>query len=291
VVFGGDMAYRGFIEAKGGFQFQTWKTLFEPLTSKDIKLYTAIGNHELYREHSALGFFLENQKEFQEIFSEKPGIPGNPVNGPDDYKGLVYSFTSPEGDAFFATLDPYYLKANYIPSDLGGSIDQTQLDWLKARVAETKATHKFLFIHTPYYYISADSSESSTVNESFKELWTILDDNRFDLYACGHSHLYSRKTIDSSVLPEPPPPLPLWQHNVVQLLNGTCGAPTGPVTIPDAKRALWHVFAAADTYYFSVIDISGREVRVNSYKGNTGEYTLFDSFQLPPTVYMPLILK
>jgi hypothetical protein len=272
VVFGGDMAYRGYIG--GVYTFQTWKELFAPLTSAGITLYTAIGNHELYHEHSDLGFLLENQKEFQKVFSENPG------NGPPHYERLVYSFTSPGGDAFFATLDPYYLTADVIPSGLGGYIDPTQLTWLTDQVAQTKATHKFLFIHTPYYYVTGgDSNEPlSSADDSFTKLWTLLDDNRFDFYACGHSHLYSRKTIDSSILPNPQtdPPRPPWQNNVVQLLNGTCGAGVD-TDIPTVDPALWHVFNTPDTYYFSVVDINGSQVTVNSYRGNTGDYTVFDS--------------
>jgi len=223
VVFGGDMAYRGYI--KTAYTFQTWKDLFAPLTSAGITLCTAIGNHELYHEHAGL-FLLENQIQYQKVFTE------NPENGPPGYERRVYSFTSPGGDSFFAVLDPYYLTADNPDPNLGGTIDPTQLSWLDAQVAQTKATHKFLFIHTPYYYVTgenpADPSEPPcSADVTFTNLWTILDDNRFDFYACGHSHLYSRKTIDSSILPNPQtdPPRPPWQNNVVQLLNGSCGAP------------------------------------------------------------------
>ena len=274
VVFGGDMAYRGYIH--GAYTFQTWKDLFAPLTSAGITLYTAIGNHELYHEHSSEGFLLDNQKEFQKVFSENPG------NGPPHYERLVYSFTSPGGDAFFATLDPYYLTADVIPSGLGGYIDPTQLTWLTDQVAQTKATHKFLFIHTPYYYVTGgDPNESlSSADDSFTKLWTILDDNRFDFYACGHSHLYSRKTIDSSILPNPQlnPPIE-WKNDVVQLLNGTCGAEVSTGT-PSVDPTLWHISQAANTYYFSVVDINGSQVMVTSYSGNTGDYTAFDSFTM-----------
>ncbi len=273
VVFGGDMAYRGYIH--GAYTFQTWKDLFAPLTSAGITLYTAIGNHELYREHDP-GSFLDNQKEFQKVFSENPG------NGPPHYERLVYSFTSPGGDAFFATLDPYYLTKDVIPSGLGGTIDPTQLTWLTDQVAQTKATHKFLFIHTPYYYVTGgDPNEPlSSADDSHTKLWTLLDDNRFDFYACGHSHLYSRKTIDSSIPPNPQlnPPIE-WKNDVVQLLNGTCGAGVGTDT-PTEDPALWHVFNTPDTYYFSVVDINGSQVTVNSYRGNTGDYTVFDSFTI-----------
>ncbi len=42
----------------------------------------------------------------------------------------------------------------------------------------------------------------------------------------------------------------------------------------------WNVHYAQDTYYFSVVDISGSKVTVNTYAGNTGAYTVIDSFTI-----------
>ena len=176
VIFGGDMSYRGWIHSS--YTFQAWKDLFAPLTGNGIPLYTAVGNHELYPEHSSYGFLLVNQQEFQHVFSE------NPSNGPAGYEHLAYSFTSQGGNSFFAVLDPYYLNQDTVHEGLGGNIDFTQMSWLKAQVAQTQATHKFLFIHTPYYYISDDPQEPSTANQSFTTLWAFLDANKFDFYAC-----------------------------------------------------------------------------------------------------------
>jgi hypothetical protein len=276
VIFGGDMSYRGWIH--GSYTFQAWEDLFAPLTGNGITLYTAVGNHELYHEHSSLGFWLLNQQEFQSTFT------GNPANGPAGYEHLAYSFTSPGANSFFAVLDPYYMtKDTTMPKHLGGNIDSTQMSWLKAQVAQTKATHKFLFIHTPYYYVSDDPEEPSAANKSYTALWSFLDANKFDFYACGHSHLYARKTIDSLVLPNPQttPPTPSWKNNVVQLLNGTCGAgPSSSDTIDPAIKTAWNVYNDPKTYYFSVVDISGNTVKVTSYKGCTGAYSVFDTFTI-----------
>ncbi len=274
VMFGGDMSYSGYINST--YTFQAWKDLFAPLTSNGIPLYTALGNHELYLSSSDSGFNLGNQQEFQQVFSE------NPSNGPPGYQHLTYSFTSPGGNSFFAVLDAYYLTHTYKDSTVGGNIDSTQMSWLKTQVAQTRATHKFLFIHSPYYYVNHDPEEPSAANKTYTELWAFLDANKFDLYACGHSHLYSRKTIDSSVAPNPQtiPPTPSWQNNVVQLLNGTCGTHVETTSIDPAIRASWNVHNDSLTYYFSVIDISGSTVTVNSYKGNTGAYIVFDTFTI-----------
>ncbi len=274
VMFGGDMSYSGYINS--AYTFQAWKDLFAPLTGNGISLYTVMGNHELYLESSDSGFHIGNQQAFQQVFSE------NPANGPAGYEHLAYSFTSPGGNSFFTVLDAYFLTHSFKDSTMGGNIDSTQMSWLKAQVAQTKATHKFFFMHSPYYYVTFDPEEPSAANKSYTELWAFLDANKFDMYACGHSHLYSRKTIDSSVLPNPQttPPTPLWQNNVVQLLNGTCGTHPETTPIDPAIRTLWNVHNDTLTYYFSVVDISGSTVTVNSYSGSTGAYKVFDTFTI-----------
>ena len=280
VVFGGDGAFRGhYADSDTNFYtYQTIKDLFKPLTDDGIHLYTAIGNHELYDTHAGK-FILANQTEYQQVFKDN-----NPGNGPAGYERLVYSFTSTGGDAFFATLDPYYITGDIPDTNLDGNIDDTQLNWLAGQLAQTKATHKFLFIHTPYYYVNSDPAEpSSTPPPSFTMLWTILDNNRFDFYACGHSHLYSRKTIDRSVPPNAPPgPIwPPWKNSVVHLINGTCGA--GPGTNTPFVDQSWHVLNSAGVYYFSVADIDDALLTVTSYgyDSNADTFSVVDTF----TVY------
>ncbi len=280
VVFGGDQAYRGCVVngTSSTYSFQAFKDAMAPLTNAGIPLYTVVGNHELTTsEDSGTSFRYANQQQYQQAFS------GNPTNGflPSGYQRLVYSFESPGGDAFFAVLDPYYLKADDLAPNNTGKFDDAQLNWLAAEVAQTKATHKFVFNHGPYYYVVDPSKEGGLPPDTtYTNLWSILDNNHFDLYCCGHIHLFSRKTIDSSIVPNPQTTPPIqWHNNVVQLLTGTCGSPieSGPF-IEDPT--LWNVQCAADTYYFSVVDISGSRVTVHTYAGDTGAYTVIDSFTI-----------
>jgi hypothetical protein len=115
---------------------------------------------------------------------------------------------------------------------------------------------------------------------SFTNLWTILDNNKFDFYACGHSHLYSRKTIDWSVPPDPQtnPPRGPWKNSVVQLLNGTCGAGPGGTITKDPSS--WQVHNQAGVYYFSVADIHNALLTVTTwgYDVNTGAFSVVDTF-------------
>jgi hypothetical protein len=275
VMFGGDMCYRGYMDKE--YTFQKFEDLFADLTAKGIPLYTVIGNHELYHTHSRYGFLLTNQEHYQTVFSE------NPSNGPAGYQHLTYCFTNLASSSFFAVLDSYYVDADTVhPKGLGGHIDSVQMKWLKNQVAGTTAKHKFLFIHCPYYYVNEDPDEPSIADTSFTELWSFLDVNKFDMLACGHSHLYARRTVDASVIPFPQttPQTPLWQNNVVQLLCGTCGAGPDVGTIDPAIRTAWNVHNDHETYYFSVVDIVGSTVTVNSYKGHLGTYSIFETFTI-----------
>ncbi len=271
VVYGGDMAYRGCWNDT--YTFQTFKNVMAPLTQGGIKLYTALGNHELYNNKKD-GFLLENQKQYQQVFTD------NPSNGPAGYERLVYSFESPGGDCFFAVLDPYFLTADVPNPNTGGTFDAIQLMWLAGQAAQTKATHKFLFNHAPYYYVK-NNDIPTPADATYTYLWSLLDDTGFTIYFCGHTHLYSRKTIDKGIAPDPQtnPPLGPWKNNVVQLLNGTCGAPVdqGSLSVDKTK---WHVSQATDTYYFSVVDINEAQVTVTSYSYNTdtAAYGVIDSF-------------
>ena len=274
VVFGGDQAYRGCVDTT--YSFQAFKDAMAPLTSPpaNIPLYTVMGNHELTTsDDSGASFRLANQTAYQAAFSS------NPTTGPAGYEHLAYSFTSPGGDAFFAVMDPYYLTADVPNNNTTGTFEDTQLNWLAGQVAQTKATHKFVFNHGPYYYVVSPEKEGGLPPDiTYTNLWSILDNNHFDLYCCGHIHLYSRKTIDSSIPPNPQPtPQIQWYNNVVQLLTGTCGSTieSGPF-IEDPTQ--WNVHYDPNTYYFSVVDISGSRVTVTSYSGNTGAYSVFDSF-------------
>jgi hypothetical protein len=276
VVYGGDQAYRGCID--GVYSFKAFKEAMKALTEAGITLYTAMGNHELYVKEKGVdvpGFRLANQIEYQAEFTD------NPANGPSgydpSYDRLVYSFESPGGDAFFAVLDPYFLTADVTSPKIAGTFDAVQLNWLTGQLALTKATHKFLFTHAPYYYVNTLSHPADI---TYTNLWYILDQNRFDMYFCGHSHLFSRKNIDSSILPYPQLTHPVqWHSNVFQVLNGTCGAPVDTGS-PTVDPTLWHVFNHADTYYFSVVDINGSNVKVTTYGGNTGDYSVIDTFSV-----------
>ncbi len=238
VIFGGDMAYRG-----GAAKFELWKSVMRTLTDQGIPLYIAIGNHELYLADSS-GLHLENQEQFQQVFNFLP------TNGPDaNYKHLAYSFTSADGDSFFAVLATWYVDPD-TKEEYSGVLTRAQLTWVANELANSTATHKFVITHKPAFGMQGGDPDTT-----LKELWQIMDDNRVDIFFCGHEHLYSRKIIDSKVDPS-------YLNNVVQVMAGSCGAPLASRDNIKVNMRQWHVNL---NYNFSVVDVSGCKVAVKSY--------------------------
>ena len=265
VIFCGDSVRRG-SEAN----FVTWLELTKPLTDRGIKLYLAIGNHELYKATGAYdeesgAVDLDNQKAFQKVFDFLP------TSGPDDdHKHLAYTFTSADGDSLFAVLAAYYVDPQTL-KEYSGDLDPIQLDWVKKELDKSTATHKFVFAHRPIY--AWDGGEPPA---SLKELWQSMDQNRVDIYFSGHWHLYSRKTIDKKIDPS-------YLHDVVQVIDGSCGA---PLSSPESGKGKlyrdWHV---KFTYNFSVVDVKDGRVKVKSYGAHFWQksspipvFSLIDSF-------------
>jgi 3',5'-cyclic AMP phosphodiesterase CpdA len=248
VIFGGDMAYRG-----GRANFEKWKDLLKAITDQGIKLYIAIGNHELYKEPGEdqeessgldFGLDLDNQKEFQQVFDFLP------ANGPnEDHKHLAYTFTSADGDSFFVVLATYYVDPQ-TKEAYDGKLDPAQMTWVEKELAKSTATHKFVISHRPVFSTGGGEPEST-----LKELWQIMDNNRADIYFSGHEHLYCRKTIDVKMDPG-------FLHKVVQVIDGSCGAPLSSGDDVKVNKRQWHVKL---TYNYSVVDVNDCQVTVRSF--------------------------
>jgi hypothetical protein len=261
----GDMGLYG-----GSAIFQAWKDALKPVTDAGIRLYVALGNHELCQQGMGGTFYRTNQQAFQQVFAEMPG------NGPAGYERLVYSFESQDGDSFFAVLDPFYLDAatSQKPGD-EGAVDGDQLSWLGNQISQTKAKHKFVCLHVPAFTVSS----THIAPASYLNLWSLLDNNKFAIYFAGHVHLYSRKNIDRTLDPR-------WHNHVVQLINGTSGVPadSGQIIVDPGS---WHINRGL--YYYVVADINNNQIVVQSYGGNNGVYNLIDTFILTATASLPTL--
>jgi hypothetical protein len=206
---------------------------------------------------------LENQKEFQKVFDFLPD------NGPDeDHKHLAYTFKSADGHSLFAVLATYYVDPQ-TEEVYNGVLDQAQLTWVEEELANSTATHKFVISHRPAFGLEGEKPEPT-----LRELWQTMDNNRVDIYFCGHEHLYSRKTIGKEEDPG-------YLHNVVQVIAGSCGAPLSSGDDVKVNMRQWHV---ALTYNFSVVDVKDCQVNVKSYgmyglKTRKPVFALIDGFK------------
>lgn len=166
-----------------------------------------------------------------------------PINGPSGYAETVFSFDH-ENAHFVALNSNHY-----------GEVHRVQRSWLATDLAATTKPHKFVMAHEPAYpkgpHIGSSLDVYPTERDDF---WSIMTMAGVRMYFTGHEHFYARSLHGS----------------VLQVINGTCGAPiyTGtPGTI--AK------------YHYVVADVNGYTVSCQA-KDDTG--AVFDSWSYTVTV-------
>jgi len=150
-----------------------WKTLID---GYNIPVYIAIGNHEIVGERS--------EDIFRSIFKM-------PENSPFGLKELVYSFD--HKNAHFVILDTNIYKKFH-------RLGKTQLDWLKKDLASNKKELVFAFGHEPAYPVGSHKGSSlDAFSAERDEAWSVFQENKVDMYFCGHEHLYNR-SINQGIL-------------------------------------------------------------------------------------------
>ena len=219
-----------------------WKNLMEtdgfsfggPSPGK-IPLYVAIGNHELYDSDG--NYLALLQAEYQYFFPEMPS------NGPADYNKLAYSMEF--GNSLFIVLDTFgFMDGN---RNWDNGIDELQYWWFYATALKSQAKHKFVLTHGPAF-----STEGWPIgNPPLRDkLWQVMKDLQFDMYLCGHEHLYAR-----------------WRPtgDLLQIISGSAGAkPDDPKLLLPISQSVYPIKAAWD-YIFTVIDIRGDQGAYQTY--------------------------
>jgi predicted MPP superfamily phosphohydrolase len=165
VIFGGDMAWRG-----GKKNLEDWQCIVREGLGH-IRLYVAIGNHELYGHRGKNE--KELQKEYQEVFHHMPS-----GHHPPGYDKLAYAFH--HGDSVFVVLDAYHHSSHK------ADVSKEQREW--ADKALHGAKHKFVISHAPAHPLHAADVDK----ESMKKLWEDLEKHNVNLFLAGHEHLYHR---------------------------------------------------------------------------------------------------
>ncbi len=198
-------------------QLDNWKKIMSPIYNDTNmvwpKIWLSVGNHEVQNNKDENLF----REEFQNVY----------MNGPDDEKGLTYSFDYDKVHFVFVTTDRWH----YSEADEGGGRDWhyvKHLNWLENDLKSAKARgNKYIFVmsHETAFPIGGhlrdglpnlgndlklplDSTRQWYINQRDK-FWKILSDNKVTAYICGHEHIYGRESVDG----------------VYQITAGSCGAP------------------------------------------------------------------
>jgi hypothetical protein len=197
-------------EANIRARYELMKGFYDKLNG--IPLYITLGNHD-----GELGYSNFNTRKYRkEYFPQQTGDLA------------YYSFTSP--DALHISLDIFnYTMEN--PKDDGWqwTLGRTQYDWLKSTLENSKATHKFVYVHHLLYgnAQSRGGVEIAKYNEwgglnrdgtpGFetkragwgKPIHQLFVENGVDIVFKGHDHLYVKQELDGIIyqtLPQPSHP-------------------------------------------------------------------------------------
>ena len=199
---------------------EQWAKFWELSKVVTVPYFLTVGNHDVRPE--VMGS--------EHTFKEQVDLPGNE---------LYYSFTA--GNCLFLVLD----------SSIEGEekkITGEQFKWLEGVLANSKATHKFVFIHHPLY-TDTEQGRGKHVGSSLDKfpedrdrLQALFVARKVTMVFAGHEHLYLRKTVDG----------------IPHVITGGGGA---PLYAKDEEGGFYHyVFVTVDGDKVSaeVVDINGK---------------------------------
>lgn len=196
-----------------------WKEVMSPIYNSQSMiwpyLYPIVGNHEIQNR--------EDENTFRELFKDVF------CNGPNDEKGLTYSFDY--DNVHFVSVDTdrwYYGELNESTDDRRDWHYVKHLGWLEndlKAARERGVKHIFVFAHEMPYPIGGhlkdglpylgdnftgvlDSTRSWYLNQRQKYL-DLLVKYKVAAHICGHEHIYGRQSVNG-----------VWQ-----ILAGSTGAP------------------------------------------------------------------
>jgi hypothetical protein len=207
--------------------FNRWKNIMNPLLSR---AYEIQGNHD------------RSGGDKSDIIWR--GQFDLPLNGPDGYDELTYSFNF--GNSHFVILDTEKPKEH--------SISESQLDWLDYDLgSNSDKENEFVFFHEPAFPGPSKIGDSLDVNPRDRNrLWSILDSHNITAVFNGHEHVFSRKLIDSKIYPDGKNPI--WQFVI-----GNTDAP-----MEEAKNDSQADYAYAGRHY-AIVDVEGKNITLNLY--------------------------
>lgn len=230
-------------------QLLHWKDVMTPIYENPNmvwpKIWPVIGNHEAQHPEDEDNF----RKAFPNVYN----------NGPDDEKGLSYSFDFNNTHFTFVSTDRWFYGDPNDPSDDRRDWHYVKhIDWLEEdlRLANERGVdHIFIVSHDMIYPVGGhlhdglpnlgrrfngimDSTKTWFMNRRQKVI-DILKTYNVDTHICGHEHLYSRQIVNGTY----------------EIIAGSAGAPLynfNPVYREDADTHFpWEEmsYSAAIPYY------------------------------------------
>lgn len=245
VFFLGDMVNRGVNTTYTHSYLTDWLAFMQSGLGR-IPIYTAVGNTDLYGNTGWIEYPV--QAFYQAVFSYLPD------NGPTNYKKLAYSFEYGQGQdhSFFVVLDAFgFVNQGGVLVGLDNAYAPEQINWFEQQAAASTAPHKFLLTHGPAFSIEGFPVDSSVIT-----IWSIMRQNNFDMFYCGHEHIYSRwlRGVTES---------PTHRRAFIQNIVGSAGAtPDNPLNVKvDPQQA--HIYSG---YTFVVVDVENGNFMQRAYK-------------------------
>jgi predicted phosphodiesterase len=200
-------------------QLLHWKKVMAPVYNNPNMIWPyiwpTVGNHEIQHREDENNF----RRVFQDVF----------MNGPDDEKGLTYSFDYNNVHFVSVTTDRwYYGDADDTTDDSRDWHYIKHLDWLESDLKEARnrnANYIFVFGHEMPFPIGGhlrdglpflgmdfkfpiDSTRQWYLDQRNK-FWNLMKEYKVAAYICGHEHIYGRESVDG----------------VYQIIAGSSGAP------------------------------------------------------------------
>ena len=167
---------------------QYWRGFRRRFEDKDIRVYIAPGDHE-YGDDQGL-----RKMNLAPVFAEQfASIFDMPRNGPENNKGLAYSFS--KENLAVISLDTFEDAGDRMSMTVSGE----QLEWLK-QTLERHRDKEFIIVqgHVPVFgpVRSKNSSANMLEGGAATDFWKTMVDCGVDAYLCGEHHRITARRKD-----------------------------------------------------------------------------------------------
>lgn len=252
VVFAGDMVngHRNDPE-RTKRELRHWKEVMAPVYNAPNlvwpKIWPVVGNHEIRHR--------KDEDNFREVFQDVY------MNGPEEQKGLSYSFDF--GNAHFCIINTdawYYGDLTDTTDDRADWHYIKYIEWVENDLKAAKERgmkHIFTFSHEMPFPIGGHlhdglpnlgwnltpplDSTRLWYLERRDKFWEIMKKHNADAHICGHEHTYGRQEVEG----------------VFQILNGSSGAPLynfNPRPEDDTKSEKFEMTYEEAVPYYEVLN-------------------------------------